>query len=510
MNLQADEQAISAQLVAPTTLAKSVKSFALQHPEKSGFFTLTQGTEALAARLRLIEAAEKTLDVQYYIWHDDTVGKTLQYYLLNAAERGVKVRLLLDDLDTAGKDDRLLALDQHPNIQVRTFNPFPNRNSRWKDFLTSSTRINRRMHNKSMTADRSATILGGRNIGDEYFDASTLVNFADIDVLALGRVGEAVAGSFDLYWNSEYAFPITQLAQPKNGSVESIERLSAMYKSVLSIEIKSPYSAALKHAEFNSYKALDQVPFHWSEWKLAYDQPIKVTSKSVAAETHLAPQLIAVANDAKSSLIIVSPYFVPGEKFTAYLTGLVKTGVSVRILTNSLASNDVSLVHAGYQRYRKKLVEGGVELYELKPDARNLETLTSDTTSAPTPAATPAAGKKKRWLGASKSSLHGKYFGFDRVAVFVGSFNLDGRSVELNTELGVFFKDDEYAKMLDDNFTENTPLKAYKIQLSKKGAIEWHSIENGESVVYTKEPKTSFWHRFSTTVLSFIVPEKQL
>ncbi len=501
MNLQTDESTANAGFVASTTLAKNAKALSQMHPEKSGFFTLTHGTEALSARLRLIESAEKTLDVQYYIWHDDTVGKIMQYYLLKAADRGIKVRLLLDDMDTVGKDDRLLALDQHPNIQIRTFNPFPNRNSRWKDFLTSSVRINHRMHNKSITADRSATILGGRNIGDEYFDASTLVNFADMDVLALGKVAEEVASSFDLYWNSENTYSIDALAQPSKGATQSLESIAAMYKSVLSVETKSPYSDAVKHAEFNSYKSLEQVPFHWSEWTLAYDQPTKVTEKSITAATHLAPQLITVAKDVKSSLIIVSPYFVPGEKFTAHLTNLVKNGVRVRILTNSLASNDVSLVHAGYLRYRKDLVKGGVELYELKPDASRLDTISSTTTTQ---------GKKKRWLGASKSSLHAKYFGFDRIAVFVGSFNLDGRSVELNTELGVYFKDDEYAQMLDDNFTENTPTKAYKIQLSEKGKIEWHSIENGKPVVYTSEPKTSVWNRFSTKFLSFIVPEKQL
>jgi len=514
LNVETDEPAMDQTFVASTTLAKSAHALSQKHPEKSGFFILADGIEALSARLHLIDSAEKVIDVQYYIWHDDSIGKILQYYLLKAADRGVKVRLLLDDMDTAGKDDRLLALDQHPNIQVRTFNPFPNRNSRWKDFLTSALRVNHRMHNKSITADRSASIMGGRNIGDEYFNASTLVNFADVDVLTLGEVAEEVAGSFDLFWNSENVYPLNAIARAKNGKADSLASINEMYTKFLSEEIKSPYIDALMSAGFNRYKSFEQIPFHWCEWTLAYDQPTKMNSNSITSATHLAPQLAALTKDVKSSIIIVSPYFVPGKEFTTHLTNLVKEGVSVRILTNSLASNDVSLVHAGYQRYREDLVKGGVELYELKPTAIGIDTKETSTHSTPPNNATAenanTAEKKKRWLGGSKSSLHGKYFGFDRTAMFIGSFNLDGRSVELNTELGVYFKDHVYAQMLDDNFTNHAPLNAYKIQLSEKGKIEWHSIEDGKPVIYTAEPKTSFWARFSTYVLSFVVPEKQL
>lgn len=509
LNIETDEIAMDKTFVASSTLAKSAHRLSQQYPEKSGFFVLADGIEALSARLHLIDAAEKVIDVQYYIWHDDAVGKIMQYYLLKAADRGVKVRLLLDDLDTAGKDDRLLALDQHPNIQVRTFNPFPNRNSRWKDFLTSTSRINHRMHNKSITADRSASILGGRNIGDEYFNASTLVNFADVDVLTLGDAAEEIAGSFDLFWNSENAYPLNAIARPKKGKVESLTSIADMYIQFLNEEVKSPYIDALVGAGFNRYKSFEQIPFHWSEWTLAFDQPAKMHSETITSATHLAPQLVTLAKEATSSIIIVSPYFVPGEEFTKHLISLVKKGINIRVLTNSLASNDVSLVHAGYQRYRKALVKGGVELYELKPTAINLAGTSAQANSSATGNPN-VSGKKKRWLGASKSSLHGKYFGFDRNAIFIGSFNLDGRSVELNTELGVYFKDRDYAQMLDDNFTKHAPLNAYKIQLSEKGKIEWHSIEDGKPVVYTSEPDTSFWTRFSTYFLSLIVPEKQL
>lgn len=514
LNIETDETTMDKAFVASSTLAKSAKALSQKYPEKSGFFVLSDGIEALSARLHLIGSAEKVIDIQYYIWHDDSVGKIMQYYLLKAADRGVKVRLLLDDMDTAGKDERLLALDQHPNIQVRTFNPFPNRNSRWKDFLTAAVRVNHRMHNKTITADRSASILGGRNIGDEYFNASTLVNFADVDVLTLGDVAEEVASSFDLFWNNENSYPLSAIARPKNGKADSLARINEMYRKFLDEEIKSPYIDALMNTEFNRYKSFEQIPFHWCEWTLTYDQPTKMDSEAITSATHLAPQLATLTKDVKSSIIIVSPYFVPGEEFTKHLTNLVKEGISIRILTNSLASNDVSLVHAGYQRYREELVKGGVELYELKPTATGIDATDTSRSSSQKNSTTQgnsnSSGKKKRWLGASKSSLHGKYFGFDRTAIFIGSFNVDGRSVELNTELGVYFKDREYAQMLEDNFTKHAPLNAYKIQLSEQGKIEWHSIEDGKPVVYTSEPKTSFWTRFSTYVLSFIVPEKQL
>ncbi|WP_323815863.1 phospholipase D family protein [Cellvibrio sp. NN19] len=512
LNIEPDSPVIDQTFVAATTLAKTAQTLSQQNPEKSGFFVLADGIEALSARLHLIDAAEKVIDVQYYIWHDDSVGKVMQYRLLQAADRGVKVRLLLDDMDTAGKDDRLLALDQHPNIQIRTFNPFPNRNSRWKDFLTSGVRVNHRMHNKSITADRSASILGGRNIGDEYFNASTLVNFADVDVLTLGKAAEEVADSFDLYWNSENAYPLTAIAHAKDGSVETLESLADMYKTFLAAAGETPYSDSLKNAKFNSYTSFEQIPFHWSEWQLAYDLPSKMSTDSITSATHLAPQLAAIAKNATSSITIVSPYFVPGKDLTKHLTDLVSKGIHVRILTNSLASNDVALVHAGYLRYRKGLVKGGVELYELKPKTTQLINRPEGVSTLNTTPSGTSNGQEKKspWYAGSKSSLHGKYFVFDNAEMFIGSFNLDGRSIELNTELGVYFVDRDYAKMLDDIFSKNAPRNAYKIQLSDKGKVEWHGIEDGKPVVHTAEPNTSTWTRFSTRLLSFIVPEKQL
>ena len=502
LTIEPDSPAIDQAFVAATTLAKTAQTLSQQNPEKSGFFVLADGIEALSARLHLIDSAEKVIDVQYYIWHDDSVGKVMQYRLLKAADRGVKVRLLLDDMDTAGKDDRLLALDQHPNIQVRTFNPFPNRNSRWKDFLTSGVRVNHRMHNKSITADRSASILGGRNIGDEYFNASTLVNFADIDVLTLGKAAEEVADSFDLYWDSENAYPLTAIAHTKDDSLETLESLADMYQTFLAAAGETPYSDSLKNAKFNHYTSFDQIPFHWSEWQLAYDLPSKMSADAITSATHLAPQLAALAKNATSSITIVSPYFVPGKNLTKHLTDLVSKGIHVRILTNSLASNDVALVHAGYLRYRKDLVKGGVELYELKPKTTQLINRPEGASNG--------QEKKSPWYAGSKSSLHGKYFVFDNAEMFIGSFNLDGRSIELNTELGVYFIDRDYAKMLDEIFSKNAPLNAYKIQLSDKGKVEWHGIEDGNPVVHTAEPNTSTWTRFSTRLLSLIVPEKQL
>jgi putative cardiolipin synthase len=226
-----------------------------------------------------------------------------------------------------------------------------------------------------------------------------------------------------------------------------------------------------------------------------FDQPSKVESDTVTREVNLAPRLKDAMDRTTEELVIVSPYFVPGSRFTAYLVGLVEKGVRVRILTNSLASNDVALVHAGYMRYRKALVEGGVELYEFKPIRSDVEV---------------AKKTKAKWAGSSRVSLHGKFMSFDRQYVFVGSFNLDGRSVALNTELGVYFESPEYAEEISDVFEQRVMIAAYRVSVAENGNLQWTTVENGEEVVVGTEPETGFWERFGAGFMSVFVPESQL
>lgn len=479
--------------VSTSAIHRSLVGELEKHPSQSGFMALNDGIDALAARLALIERAEKTLDLPYYIWHDDLTGRVLQSRLLAAADRGVRVRMLLDDMDTAGKDEILNKLNQHPNIEIRVFNPFPNRNARWIDFMTSPSRVNHRMHNKALIADAGIVVVGGRNIGDEYFNASTAVAFSDMDVLAIGPVTTEVEHAFELYWNSDWSYPLQQLTQPHEYSAREIVEFRNTYENYYSDAKGSAYATALKVQWQQHFVEADSDRVAWGGWRLYYDHPQKVVAPEVTEEYHLAPHLLGIMDQAKSDLVIVSPYFVPGPDFTRYLVNKVKDGVRVRVLTNSLASNDVALVHAGYQRYREELVRGGVELYEFKPN--------------------PNLGdkpKKHSWRGSSHASLHGKYLGFDRTHVFVGSFNLDGRSVALNTELGVLFESEKYGQLLSDNFDGYVIDKAYRLQLDDDGDMIWKTRMNGKDAVYKKEPETTWWQRFATGFLSLIVPESQL
>ncbi len=478
---------------AATTLGQRFQPMLDANPGKSGFYTLRSGEAAFVARIRAIEAAERSLDAQYYIWHDDLTGRTLHNRLLVAADRGVRVRLLLDDLDTAGKDDILRRIDAHPNVEVRLFNPFANRDSRVQDFIGDTRRVNRRMHNKTLTADSQVTIFGGRNIGDEYFAADETVGFGDMDALAVGPIAAEVSAQFDLYWNSENAYPIAAFDWDDRVTEAELAAFRAESDANLAAASKSGYAEIIRQYDLATMASLSELDFVWSDWKLVYDQPSKVTAKKVSAETHLAPKLKEGMDRTERDLVIVSPYFVPGEAFTAYLVGLVERGVRVRILTNSLQANDVSLVHAGYMRYRKDLVAGGVELYEYRADAGPSR-----------------ARREKARIGASKASLHAKMFGFDETYVFIGSFNLDGRSVALNSELGAYYASPEEALALSQLFDGDIITYAYRIGLDEDGGLTWTTVRDGAEFTLTTEPDTTWWKRFSTGFLSLIVPESQL
>lgn len=480
---------------ADTRLGRDIVPMVAAHPGESGFYVLNDGLTAFAARFYLIANAEKTLDLQYYIWHDDLTGKVLYDRLLEAADRGVRVRLLLDDLDTAGKDDMLRVIDAHPNIEIRLFNPFVHRQSRFLDFVTDTQRINHRMHNKSLTADNQATIFGGRNIGDEYFDAAKDVGFSDMEVLAVGPVANEVSQEFDLYWNSQWAYPLSAFPANKPVDAEQVESFRRQSDEFIRKAASSEYADALRGLDVADVQSVADLDYSWGKWILVFDQPDKVGAKAIRSETHLAPRLKEALDRTTSDLIIVSPYFVPGPNFTRYLTDRVSLGVRVRILTNSLAANDVPLVHSGYMRYRKQLVKGGVELYEFKPVKGVSEE---------------AKKTKANWSGSSRASLHGKFLGFDRRYVFIGSFNLDARSVALNTELGVYFESPRYAVRLSDEFDRIAIEKGYRVTLDDSGNLQWTTMENGKEVTYHSEPETGFWKRFGAGFMSIFVPESQL
>ncbi len=465
------------------------------HPDLSGFITLGSGEKAFSMRLQMMEAAQLSIDAQYYIWHDDLTGRVLHNQLLAAADRGVRVRLLLDDLDTVGKEELLHTIDAHPNIEIRLFNPFANRNKRGLDFLTDTRRVNRRMHIKTLTGDNQVTIFGGRNIGDEYFGANEDVGFGDMDVLSVGPIVPEVSSQFDLFWNSEWVYPLAVFRNSDAITPAQFEAFRKASDAHFLEALDSKYAQVLRELTLPQVNNFSQIDFSWSRWLLAYDQPSKVVATEVGATTHLAPTLKKGLDKAQSELIIVSPYFVPGPEFTQYLVDTVKRGVRVRILTNSLEANDVSLVHAGYMRYRKDLVAGGIELYELRATGtRKMRKQLS----------------KENRLGSSHSSLHAKFFGFDQRYLFIGSFNVDARSVALNAELGAYFESIPLATKLSEVFDGVLNQLAYRVLLDDHGKLEWLTVVDGEEVRVSKEPDTSWWRRVSTRFLSWVVPESQL
>lgn len=470
---------------AQTKLAQAVLPLAAQHPGVSGIYALSDGRDAFAARALLAAAAERTLDVQYYIWHKDITGTLLFDALRQAAERGVRVRLLLDDNNTSELDDTLALLARQPNLEIRLFNPFALRSPRALGFLTDFSRLNRRMHNKSFTADNQATIVGGRNVGDEYFGAAGDVLFADLDVLVIGPVVGAVSHDFDRYWNSPSAYPATSLIKPpKTGDAGEI---AAEADRIDDTEAAEEYVRAMRTSPFVQQLIERQLPFEWAPTRLISDDPAKVLDKArpgsgVAANLK---NLLGVPN---KELDLVSPYFVPGKSGTQAFAELAKEGVNVRILTNALEATDVAAVHAGYAKWRKPLLQAGVTLYESRRSWDEND-----------------AREKTGRFGSSASSLHAKTFAVDDQRIFVGSFNFDPRSIDLNTEMGLVIDSPVLAGKLGQAMRGTIPQRAYQVLLNPDGSLYWIARDaNGGITRYDTEPGTSVWKRMGVAILSVL------
>ncbi len=470
---------------ASTTLGRAASPQLALHPGQSGIHALADAHDAFAARMLLARAAERSLDVQYYIWRKDLTGTLLFEALHAAAERGVRVRLLLDDNNTAGLDSTLTALDAHPNIEVRLFNPFVFRRFRPLSYLSDFSRANRRMHNKSFTADNQATIIGGRNVGDEYFGATDGVLFADLDVIAIGPVVDDVSKDFDRYWASGSSYPLARLLKPASPAALSEFRLAA--SQVADDPAAAEYRMAVRESPFIDDLLAGRFSLRWSPTRMLSDSPDK--GRGLAnANAMLLPGLLEVIGDAKTSLNIVSPYFVPTRAGVEALAALAARGVRVTVLTNALEATDVAVVHAGYAKYRKPLLEAGIKLYELRRSAGISDNGIADKRKAPRRAGTLLGGS-------SATSLHAKTFSVDHARVFVGSFNFDPRSAQLNTELGFIIKDPAMAREIDATFDTIVPASAYEVQLSDDGQLRWIDRGGGRLVESETEPGSSVWQR---------------
>lgn len=465
-----------------TRLGRAVQALARERPGLTGIMPLADGHDAFAARATLAGVAERTLDIQYYIWRDDLSGSLMFDAVRQAADRGVRVRLLLDDNNTAGLDEVLRGLDAHPRIEVRLFNPFPHRGARAVDYFTDFGRVNRRMHNKSFTADNQVTVIGGRNIGDAYFAATGGLLFLDLDVLAVGEVVDAVSRDFDRYWASDSAYPLERLLTPL--PADRPLRPAAAEETV------AAYREAIARSAFVRDLLARKLPFAWGRTEFLSDDPAKVLGRA-PDETHLGAQLQRAIPPAQREALLVSPYFVPTARGTTVLTGLAAQGVKVVVLTNALESTDVPAVHAGYARWREPLLAGGVELFELRRDAATLPVL-------------------ERGLGGSSaSSLHAKVFVLDRSRVYVGSFNFDPRSAHLNTENGLVIESAGLAERIAGQLADYVPQRAYRLRLHE-GRVQWVEQRGAESVVHLREPNASWWLRAGVSLLSLLPIEHLL
>lgn len=470
-------QAISLEEAQSTQLGTALAPLIHEHTGLSGIRALSNAHEAFAVRALLTHAAQKSIDVQYYIWRADTTGFMLLQNIYDAAKRGVRIRLLLDDNGIDRLDRELALLNTHPNIEIRLFNPFVLRYPKSLGYLTDFYRLNHRMHNKSFTVDNTATVVGGRNIGDEYFGATDQIQFADLDVLAFGDVVPTVSNDFDKYWASPLSYPIDQIVKLKPN--DQLEQLNLQSSIGQNNSYSQSYLEALKNTKLIQEIYEQKLDMEWVKTEMVSDDPTKAQGQA-SPEQMLTYQLHYAIGQATQQVDLISPYFVPTKTgVKGFETLMQEPGMQVRILTNSYEATDVAAVHAGYIKRRKDLVKAGIQLFELKSlSSGNLEK------------------KGKNPFGSSGSSLHAKTFAVDKARVFIGSFNFDPRSANLNTELGFVIHSPTLANQVSSLFTDQIPDSSYEIKLNKQNKIIWEELtENGATIIHTTEPGTSFFSR---------------
>ena len=452
----------------------------------SAVYRLKSGREALGARLALIDAAEVSIDIQSYLIRYDIAGNLLSNHLIAAARRGVRVRLLMDDALTPGSDDGLTVLDGHESIEVRVFNPFPRYRSRLLSFLLNFNLLNRRMHNKSFTVDNAVTIVGGRNIADEYYQTSETAEFLDEDLLGIGNVADKVSQSFDEFWNAREACPVNDLRPPLSDdrTREVIDRARAVIA-----EPRAQHYIDTLDVDFAERIVAGGIQLNHAAVDVVYDQPEKIRSFSRKSATRTSIYLQQLVTGAGQEVVIVSPYFVPQRRGVDFLSALVNKGVRVVVITNSLASTNHSSVHAAYARYRKPLLRQGVELYELSSRLLDESGLA---------------------IAGQKLTLHSKLAIVDGSKAFVGSFNLDPRSLFLNTEMGLGVECAPLAQEIVEAVLHSIPSLGYRLGMTGRSRLTWTREVEGATTVYRSEPETRFLRRVTTRLLGLLPIESQM
>ncbi len=510
-SLARPSQALAATVETPLGARAAAQSS--QRPRLSGFLVLDANLDAFRARVELADAARKTLDVQSYILSGDRTGRLLAERILQAADRGVRVRILVDDVHLVWRDSWITFLDGHPNIELRIFNPFLGTRAFpglvLYDFLHSG-RLTRRMHNKLFAADNAVAIVGGRNIGDEYFAGRVDRNFEDLDVMVMGPAVRELSNSFDEYWNNEWAYPAAEWRSAAE-QARDLRRARETLEARRGKDEASFFGEAATQSDLLARFLKGDLAADWGPARVVFDRAFKVDG-GVGGDpgVRVIPEAWALVEEVQNELIVISPYFVPGEEGAALFRRLRQRGVRIRILTNSLGSTDAAIAQTGYERYRSRLLQDGVELYELKPSAM----------SRPV---------DRRWFRRHatrpQASLHAKAFVFDRKTVFVGSMNLDHRAHHLNTELALIVENPALAQKIAGLFEESIlPQNSYRMALERfervtspklaESAVSlwpvWITEKGGRPVRYTLEPDVSICRRLMASFLMLLPLESQL
>ncbi|WP_130802402.1 phospholipase D family protein [Acinetobacter ihumii] len=476
-----------------TSIAKVVQPLRQQNPELTGYHLLYDPLEALTARLRLIDKAEKSLDLQYYIWDNDRVGALALHAIIRAADRGVKVRLLIDDNNAKKMEGVLLALSQHKNIDVKLFNPYRFRQYRAIDMVLDLKRINRRMHNKSFIADDQIALIGGRNMTNQYYSSSDNYQFSDVDVMLVGSAVDDIVDSFDDYWNDKYAYSVINIVNPNTHYLRYPELKRQLDEHYELANVQNYLNLAARSHAFDQWFN-GSIQFDWVQAKVVKDSPDKIRAKA-KKEQHLNFQLIKNLEKPEENIDLVSAYFVPEKEGAQHLSQLAQNGVQVRVLTNSYKANDVPVVHAFYGKYRQQLLENGVQLYEFLPSIDDEPDKNTEELS------------KKAEIslkGLSRSSLHAKLMTLDQKQVFIGSFNFDPRSAYLNTEIGVILNSPTLAKSIHQTMDQQLTHYAYKLVLDANHKINWYRQTPTSTKIYKKEPRMKWWQRIGIKMVSWL------
>jgi phosphatidylserine/phosphatidylglycerophosphate/cardiolipin synthase-like enzyme len=458
----------------------------------SGLRIVVPGNDALATLMTLADQAQHTLDLQYYIVHNDPSTRALMQHVLAAAERGVRVRMLVDDMNTAGNDQALRRLAEHRNIEVRIYNPLPGGRfstpTKVLSSLTDFDRINRRMHNKMFVADNALAFAGGRNLGDAYFLQSGDANFVDMDVAVAGPAVRSLSRSFDRYWNSPLAYPVQVLvpklsdAPPPGG-----RELDAAPTAPPALQL-APDAVARQLMPGGTMQ------LQWAPVRLLADDPAKIESLGeVGPDDKMFDDVASLMKSARREVTIISAYLVPGQRGMALFHELRSRGVRVRVLTSSLAATDAPAVYLGYARYRIPMLKEGVELYELRPRIDEHE------------------HRELGGFGQSQARLHAKAMAVDGQYLLIGSMNLDPRSINLNSEIGLLAHSAPLAAQVDQLFDAVTRDSSFQLRLGTGGTLEWvrRLPDGGEDLRFT-EPDSSWLKRLGWSLLAPLAPEEML